>query len=763
MSNEPSNITPPESGAGFSFSKLWRRFAKWCSEMRAYLASLVSAGSAEKLGAASKSPLKLLVALLALLIVLLAIYWILDKLFIYFLARSYVEQIAEALDLNKHLADAFVYLTFVALAFFSGMIIRFSKAKRLIGVLGIVGLLTAHSLILWWGTRHEIVSTKGEALKCYVITRDTVRYGERPGIDPQTGRKCRAVTPEIVERLREYEKGNRPKRVVESDPTFFDLGTGEPVIWYAKSASAGIEIFDLMGFHPDTGEELIPVTREVVEEWKHQKQQEARQAPQRIDPKKYAFFDPITGKQRVWYRRAENSDYEFYDREGFHPLTGERLAVVTREVIDGWRKHIAENAAQKCYIITRDAVRYGDHPGIDPATGRQCRLLTAEVLGRLHEYEKGNRPQKIESAEPVFFDLRTGEPIVWYYKNKSGDIEIFNLMGFHPETGEELVPVNKEVVELWKSQAEQHKKLVTRRAPQRVDPDKFTFFDPVTGKPRVWYWRSEKGEYEFYDNPGFQPRTGDQLTAISRETIDAWRKDVALNEKRLKEEQLEKERARQQALEDQRKRTEADKLAKAAEQAAIEKDKTVGILCDQQAANPHDPKKSPDVAGVPYDVLKFQYKDAVDVCGRAAEKYPNELRYQYQFARALEFDNLKRALQIHLKLARLQYSAAFDNAGGILIRQKKYADAVRQFKLGVRHGDTDSMISLADLIQKGYAEGDYVELYAQAARRGNEGAQNALEKIQMERVEQQRQKQNEAEQQRRALEMFGAIVRGIAR
>ena len=70
------------------------------------------------------------------------------------------------------------------------------------------------------------------------------------------------------------------------------------------------------------------------------------------------------------------------------------------------------------------------------------------MLERLREYEKGNRPQKIQTADPTFFDLRTGEPIVWYYKDKNGVIELFNLMGFHPQSGDELSPVTKEIVEL---------------------------------------------------------------------------------------------------------------------------------------------------------------------------------------------------------------------------------------------------------------------------------------------------------------------------
>jgi hypothetical protein len=64
-------------------------------------------------------------------------------------------------------------------------------------------------------------------------------------------------------------------------------------------------------------------------------------------------------------------------------------------------------------------------------------------------------------------------------------------MGFHPEAGEELVPITKEVVALWQDQS-------NRRPPRQVDLKSYELFDPLTGDPRVWYWRSDEGKYEFF-------------------------------------------------------------------------------------------------------------------------------------------------------------------------------------------------------------------------------------------------------------------------
>jgi hypothetical protein len=59
-----------------------------------------------------------------------------------------------------------------------------------------------------------------------------------------------------------------------------------------------------------------------------------------------------------------------------------------------------------------------------------------------------------------------------------------------------------------------------QREPQRI-PDPVEFFDKTTGKVKVWYWRAESG-YEFYDAPGFHPRTGEALTGVTLDVITKW-------------------------------------------------------------------------------------------------------------------------------------------------------------------------------------------------------------------------------------------------
>lgn len=92
---------------------------------------------------------QLIIAAIIILISALIALWLIDKLFIYLLARSYVDDVAVVFDLNKHLAKAIALAVFVAAVYFIGKMFSRSQASRRVGYLGIVGLLIAHSLFLW--------------------------------------------------------------------------------------------------------------------------------------------------------------------------------------------------------------------------------------------------------------------------------------------------------------------------------------------------------------------------------------------------------------------------------------------------------------------------------------------------------------------------------------------------------------------------------------------------------------------------------------
>jgi hypothetical protein len=470
--------------------------------------------------------------------------------------------------------------------------------------------------------------------------------------------------------------------------------------------------------------------------------QEAQQEPQRI-PDPVEFFDKTTGKVKVWYWRAE-SGYEFYDAPGFHPRTGEALTGVTLDVITKWQQ--SQKNAKQCYIIQRDArapVIYRDRlPGIDPETGRECRLVTIGVVERLKEYAEGKRPVRIEAPQPEFFDPRTSEPIVWYVDH-GGTIEIFDLMGYNPATSEELLPVTPEIVDRWKAQQAQ----IGRKPPGRVDPASHPWFDVKTGRPNIWHSPGETGALDFFNGPGFHPKTGKALTEItqdfvekrSRERADSLAREQKERDDRIAREQKERDDriAREQKERDDREAREQkerdDREARQEQQRRKELAKQSAAACDVLAANPNDQRRH-SMDGVTYGQLKTQIPEAIRACELAVQLLPADLTLQYQLARAMELADPARGQAMQDRLVKLRYPAAFDNAGSLLLNEKYCREhcineAVKLFRTGAALGDPDAMMSLADQIDQNHATGDKISLYQRAAKLGHPRAKMALEAL----------------------------------
>ena len=302
------------------------------------------------------------------------------------------------------------------------------------------------------------------------------------------------------------------------------------------------------------------------------------------------------------------------------------------------------------------------------------------------------------------------------------------------------------MVQAWKQQAAK----VVRRVPVRVlDPEKVGFFEPTTGAAKLWYSRSQSGEYEFYDGPGFHPTSGDSFNVVTREVIADWRQQQEAIAAKLRADREQKEKEAQEI---------ADKDRQAREAAAQRSQS--GNDCDRLAANPTDAKKVGE--GVPFDALKYQADQAYDACTKAVAGAPTELRYQYQLGRAAQFKDKKQAFDIFFRLVQANYPAAFDNLGGMYLWDRKDATtAITLFKRGSALGDADSMVSLVDLIDKGMIpmpnpEQTKLALLQRAAELGHAGAQRGFE------LELQKINQDQINQQQ-MMQLFGAFVQGVVR
>jgi hypothetical protein len=197
--------------------------------------------------------------------------------------------------------------------------------------------------------------------------------------------------------------------------------------------------------------------------------------------------------------------------------------------------------------------------------------------------------------------------------DRGGTIEIFDLMGYHPETSEELLPVTPEIVDRWTAQQAQKR----RKPPARVDPVLHPWFVVKTGRPNIWHTPEETGALEFFDGPGFHPKTGKALIEITQdfaEKIEREKQKQADDLAREKQKQAEQKWREQQAREAQR----------------------LAASCDELAGNPNDQRRRSKGVGVSYDQLKTQIPEAIRACESAVQLLPADLTLQYQLARAVE-------------------------------------------------------------------------------------------------------------------------------
>jgi len=123
------------------------------------------------------------------------------------------------------------------------------------------------------------------------------------------------------------------------DINFAHSGAG-PLKWYALTPD-GVKFYDSPGNDPVYGMPLKPVTPEVIRKLKLLQKGDLKV----IDPRNAVFFNPITGEAQIWYHRYPDGTVEFYDRPGYHPVTGDPLEAVTKQIVSDWRAHASVGKA----------------------------------------------------------------------------------------------------------------------------------------------------------------------------------------------------------------------------------------------------------------------------------------------------------------------------------------------------------------------------------------------------------------------------------
>jgi hypothetical protein len=313
--------------------------------------------------------------------------------------------------------------------------------------------------------------------------------------------------------------------------------------------------------------------------------------------------------------------------------------------------------------------------------------------------------------------------------------------------------------------------LESPRIPIRVTIGHDTgFFDPATGKPLLWFVHTD-ADYEFFDGPGFHPRTGEKLTSFTRDESKKFEKQITEKEQaiRRERERLEKERTEREtrdaaAKEALARKQEEERKTREAEAA---RSSEAGQRCDELAANPNDRNKAGQ--GASFTSLKALAAEAVKACELAMKQKPSELRFKYQLARALQFSDRSRSFALHQDLVGRRYGASYDNLGWMYYADKNdKAQAISLFRQGIQAGDVDSMVSLAELVERGEVSPantfeTKIELCRRAAELGHVGAQQCyqVELAKQEQAEKDRVQQ--LERQKVMIQLMGAVIQNATR
>jgi hypothetical protein len=114
---------------------------------------------------------------------------------------------------------------------------------------------------------------------------------------------------------------------------YFAFSEGKVLKWYALTPE-GVKFFDRPGVEPVYGMPLKPVTPDIIRNLKLLQKGEFKP----VDPTNINWFNPITGEPQVWYYQYPDGSFEFYDKPGHHPITGDPLKAATKQIYFDWRE-----------------------------------------------------------------------------------------------------------------------------------------------------------------------------------------------------------------------------------------------------------------------------------------------------------------------------------------------------------------------------------------------------------------------------------------
>jgi TPR repeat protein len=254
-----------------------------------------------------------------------------------------------------------------------------------------------------------------------------------------------------------------------------------------------------------------------------------------------------------------------------------------------------------------------------------------------------------------------------------------------------------------------------------------------TGANLLWYWRAGEAEYEFFDGPGSHPRNAEPLKpaimAVFRQYEDELRKKGERLEAAIRCDRLAANPNDNQASGEGVPYAELGSHAAAAVMAcesavplfpnelrfqyqlgrALELTDSGCTVTDSTPLNLRNRPNGKVITELPVSSsteLFGTYLDKSKQWMRLEDVSGAERGWVYAGYITCHGNGRQRAFKIHQGLVGQRYAASFDNLGSMYFRRYMYfsdkndlTHAVKLFRQGIRLGDPDAMLSLAQMIE----------------------------------------------------------------
>jgi hypothetical protein len=224
---------------------------------------------------------KIIVLLLLIIVITIPLIEMIYLLGIRGLFNHFADKIINTTGINQYLAKAIIILLMIPLLWSFKWTISLSSQKRRTGYTIVAGYICIFYFTMFFMTKEQKFDfTTGEAIKYYAVTPEGIRYFDAPGYDPKYGIPLKPVDQGVAR----SETFNRlPPKKLDEPQQFFDYATKEPLVWYYEAPDGTLEFFDQPGFHPKYGQELKPITPEIVSKYDNRVKTTKHMGPPKIE------------------------------------------------------------------------------------------------------------------------------------------------------------------------------------------------------------------------------------------------------------------------------------------------------------------------------------------------------------------------------------------------------------------------------------------------------------------------------------------------